>query len=254
VSAATVKRLVPRGLKQRKAAIQWKLYERRCPVTREAVGIVSRGALVASLHVSREHRFVYVDNAKSGSTSFKSGLVRFVTGDDDVHGPHHEARRLFSDVTELPTLRPLGWLIDHDYKFISFVRDPYERLASSYRFVYRSHPSKIRDRLDLDPASTTFSDFVRAVSAQDDKHADSHWRSQSAQLAFGVIPYSFIGRSESMNEDWYRAYDAIGVARDRVPRPVELNRSEGVSEWTDELRELARIRYADDFRNFGYTP
>lgn|GEM_PF-2434918 len=251
---SSLKRYVPKGASRSKAAIQWKLYETLCPITRDAARVVSRATLVASLHVCREPKFVYVDIAKSGSTSFKNGLVRFVTGSDDAEGAHSEARRLFSDISDLPTLKPLTWLIEHEYPFVSIVRNPYDRLASAYRFMSRRYPSQIEDRLGLDLETATFAEFVRAVSDQNDKASNSHWRSQTAQLAFGVIPCAFIGRVEAMHDDWYRAFAAMGVPQDQVPPPVELNRSEGESEWTDELRHLVAARYAADFRNFGYSP
>ena len=234
-----------------KGALQWRVYESLCPLTRRAARTVSRGALAASVHISREHRFVYVDNAKVASTSFKDGLVRFVAGVDEVHGAHGSARRLFAQIVDLPTLRPITWLIAHDFRFVTFVRNPYDRIASAYRFLPRDMPSVVRDKLGLDPESVTFDEFVRSVCAQDDATANLHWRSQTAQIVFGVIPYAFIGRLESMDRDWFRAYEVMGVPEELVPAPVQLNRSHGTEEWTDELRALVATRYEADFRNFG---
>ena len=247
------KSLVPQSFRRAKGALQWRVYETLCPLTRAASRTVSRAALSVSVHISRDHQFVYVDNAKVASTSFKDGLVRFASGVDEVHGPHGSARKLFAQLVDLPTLRPLTWLIAHDYRFVTFVRNPYDRIASAYRFLPRDLPETVRSKLGLDPETMTFGDFVRAVCAQDDAVANIHWRSQSAQIVFGVIPYALIGRLETMDRDWFRAYEVMRVPDELVPAPVQLNRSQGSpTEWTDELRALVAERYEDDFRNFGY--
>jgi hypothetical protein len=56
-----------------------------------------------------------------------------------------------------------------------------------------------------------------------------------------------------MEHDWLRAYEVMGVPEELVPAPLQLNRTEGSVEWTDELRGAVATRYADDFRNFGYA-
>ena len=161
----------------------------------------------------------------------------------------------FVPAEDLPGLQPPRFSF-------GFVRDPYARLVSCYRHKILG-PRRAGQRfsplfavygrafsLEMD-----FPQFVRAVAAIPDEHAEKHFRSQTRFLYREGKPLvDFVGRLERFDDDWAevcrytrlqpvaRAYNVTGAA-DRLP----------LEEWYDAgLAALVEERYAEDFTLLGY--
>ncbi len=238
-----------------------------CPITRQAVEQMLFEQLMNSINLSEKYRYIYINNPKTGCSTLKSALVELELRDAgrvidlsdrrSIHG-------LLSPLRQRPPIWPsptLSHLVQQDYTFISFIRNPYTRLLSCYcdKIVSGAlaQPLIFRD-LPGHRQPEGFTEFVHQIVSQTDLEMNPHWRPQVTNLLFGHIPYTFIGRLETYAEDFVRAFAAIGVVGEAVPMLLHLNKGRypGVelSKFYDTaLQKLVYQRYQADFEAFGYT-
>jgi hypothetical protein len=154
------------------------------------------------------------------------------------HFDAHDIRCLFRD----------GYF---DYAFL-FVRDPYARMESEYRYLCAQ--KKVRSRLRDFGRTPDFATWaVREMKAaeQDPWALDNHLRPQ--------WEFAYPGADRFRLEDGLTAGLTVAAARMGVPAPETapaLNRTAGMdirTAWTDEARAHVARRYARDFQEFGYA-
>lgn len=252
--------------------LQWNRYRKRCPLVNAALELMPVNNLVYAVNISPRYRYVYVDNPKTGCSSLKSALVelefRGMRSDVDCYDWtvfHDPLKSPLKRLADLDAKAPLTYLVTEDYKFVTFVRNPYTRVLSCYRDKVLKNRQQKRIILRLMGYSgedieqpISFDDFVKAIIRQTDYEMNPHWRVQTSQTLYGILEYSFVGRFERYQEDYLSLFRDLGVPDAEIPPVRHLNRTrEGVREgcvsyYTDELQELVYRRYQKDFENFGY--
>ncbi len=225
--------------------------------------------------LSHEHKFIYIKTYKTASTSMEAALSE-ICGPDDVITP--TSVRLMKS---RPSGREQNWRIDHPavpkrplwrrilrrperpfhpsvgyyehmpawrvrayvgeeiwnsyYKF-TFERNPWERQVSWYYY-------KTKNR-DPRPTFEAFLNSRRAYVENFDLYSMDD-----------EIVMDFVGRYETLTEDFARAMAAVGL-EDRVTLPV-TNVSTGKGSdyhkyYTERTRALVTDWYAREIRAFGY--
>ncbi len=198
--------------------------------------------------VSHHYRFVWICNPKAASRSLIAALLDadpqalLVRGQtlEQVYAAHPEARA---------------------YRRVAFLRHPVDRTRS---FFADKHALALSDadarRWFIDPwhgveAGMDFAAFCRWLETPwgSDAFADRHWLSQWRQLAdrYGRLP-DFLGRYETLEADWRRVCEALGLPRAPLPR---INVSGAAREAIEvDAASAARLmrRYARDVALGGY--
>ena len=104
----------------------------------------------------------------------------------------------------------------------SFVRNPFDRLVSAYnnKILELDEVPGPMQKMGLSHAMP-FSDFLDVVADTSDENLDVHLLPQSSILCLDqqLIP-SFVGRLETMTEDWKRLKHQL--RREGLPNPGNL--------------------------------
>ena len=228
--------------------------------------------------LSHAHRFIYIKTYKTGSTSVETALSA-ICGPDDVvteaseqlrghrQRPAQNYRLNHPAVPKRPLWKTLlgrperhyhpsvgyyehmpAWrvrtYVGEDiwrsyYKF-TFERNPWDRQVSWYRYKTKSKAAERK------PSFEAFNrDRKRAFV--------ENWDLYTVDDSLIV---DFVGRYESLEDDFARVLAAIGLAG-RVELPV-TNVSPGKTgsyrdHYTPETRDLVARWYAPEIRHFGYT-
>lgn len=218
-----------------------------------------------SAHISLKYNYLYVQTPKAGHSTVKHALIRAELEDPEFQ---YSDTRLMHERAVSPLLSPLQ-VGDFASLFKSgklfrfcFVRNPYERLLSGYLDKI-ARPSEQRDLLCRqmglnNPAdhNLTFLEFVKAISDQPPIEMDNHWRPQFYQTFQDKIDFDFVGRTETLHNDFVEVGKRLGVDFAPYLRD-ERNHAQGsgsrLAEFmTDEIQSLILNKYQQDFDRFGY--
>ena len=140
----------------------------------------------------------------------------------------------------------------------AFVRSPYSRLLAAFLDRAQVAGSVLTKKLraSVGEAEVDFSTFCEFVANHSDpRMLDPHVRPQSLVLCGGEVPLDFVGRFESLADDFRSITQRLYGA------PIELgfqspSRTNATSQlaqyYTPRLVEMVNEVYSDDFRMFGY--
>ncbi len=136
------------------------------------------------------------------------------------------------------------------FKF-TFVRDPFDRLASCYRHVIQNGTPETLPSCPGMDRNMSFEEFVDAVGAiKDVSKMDMHFR---PQYTFLPEKPDFIGRFENLKEDYETLCHFLMV------KPPELSHANSTGKtvfkdyYNESIIKKVLIIYKKDFEMFGYS-
>jgi len=160
-----------------------------------------------------------------------------------------------------------GGRFDEMYSF-GFVRNPWDWLVSWYTFVRETRVSPDTGRawthhLLPEIAHLDFPQFVRWVERGGLTRAGGRRRSSFAkatrvlQLDWfcdhdGKVIVDFIGRFETLSDDFAKACGAIGLEGYSLPHVNRSHHQDYRSYYTDETRDAIGAHFELDIQTFGY--
>lgn len=205
--------------------------------------------------INDRYRFIFVHVPKSGGTSM-SAVLRKLPGNNVrwlYAGSKHESleefrqrfpqRRRWSDALLRRT--PLG------YRSFGFVRHPWQRISSLYRYLKEARP-----RPEIVRAST-LADFLRqAIDGQAWIRSLHSMRPQVELLGGteGGMAADFVGHYEHIAGDFARAARWFGFPNVKLPHRNDSSNSriDYRREFTDAMVEAVADLFCADIRAFGY--
>ena len=194
--------------------------------------------------------------------------------------------QFFRFLSELPAAEIRHRL--ETYTSFMFVRHPLERLVSGFRDQFRAsfsnRPFAIKSAVEIKahyqgrepwevareghPGPVTFEQFARWVAdappADPDVMyppgpSDIHWRPMSDLCHPCAIPYTFLGKFETMEEDAKLLLNLANVSFSRLPKLYSHSSTKDVtgsmvSSLVPETLRRVLQHYLQDFALFGYRP
>lgn len=195
-------------------------------------------------------KLCYIDNPKVASTSIKEMLLKSEGLDreklnKDLHTYFIETYT--QDVSQK----------DFPYFSFIFVRNPFERVVSTYKNMY-SRPkgswSTFQNYLfGWFEKDKGFEFFVKKGPVKiSDKWADEHLLSQYLMMYYNGEPchIDFIGRFETLKEDWGIIQEKTGLCD--LPLSNQSSKEDWRNYYTLELMDIVYERYQKDFELLGY--
>ncbi len=207
--------------------------------------------------LSYSHRFLFIHVPKTGGSSISRALAEYVHRPQDhwvnralgrvgihvnLYGPERIRRYRFHSTARILQRHLSKETFESSFKF-AFVRNPWDRMVSSYHFVAgcATHHRHRRVAQGMD-----FKDYLRYEAARGKM-------SQSAMLTdrSGRLLVDFVGRFERLTEDFHRVCRLLGL-------PCELghhnrSRHRDYREYYDrESIELVRRHFGDEIELFDY--
>ncbi len=209
-----------------------------------------------ALHVSPRLGLAYVNNAKVACSTIKLALQRAELGDPDWQPPKSVHDHAGSPLLTFPEIEGQERQALAGKFVFSFVRNPYDRLRSTYLNKIVTGQKSGRPRQMAGFAADqlpSFEAFVLAVCQQDPSEQNPHWRMQAVNLSMDVIAYDFIGRLEEFHMDWpwlAGRFD-LPFAPQRMGKTTAAGDKQELR-FTPEMQDAVLHGYLPDFNLFGY--
>ena len=209
--------------------------------------------------ISHKHKCTFIHIPKAAGTS----VERFLRDTD----PNIPAK----------VLRKRGFsrfLNDHlDYYVFSFVRNPYDRLVSAWKwgqlkfekegdlpFYNKERAVSFEEYVLLTTDFHYRKDYENLWSEYDEYHTlpqfeffpqlnGGHYFTDKISADFTC---DFIGRFESLNEDFKKVCEDLNILEYQLPHAYNSKTFKKNSSWTDGLKDRVYNYYKKDFDLFGY--
>ena len=211
------------------------------------LSVVDRQAVNKSLSAAttlpeafKRHQCVFIHVPKCAGSSVCSALL------DERwpgHLPYYWYQQQFPEHCE------------RSFKF-AFVRDPLERAYSAYTYLRNSKGTRDLHAQALVCSYRDFDHFVAGWLHPDNLRRQLHFAPQTDFLVdhMGQMAMDFLGRQESLEQDFQRLCERLGVSSSLPHLNASLGRrSEPVRDFcTLRTRRLVRRAYQRDYEVLGY--
>ncbi|MCT8341127.1 sulfotransferase family protein [Flavobacteriaceae bacterium TK19130] len=188
------------------------------------------------LHSYFEKEYVFIHINKNGGSSIEKAL-------GDIDQVHMDAL----------TLKNFMGSETYNKKFsFAFVRNPYDRIVSQYHYRLGNNQTGIEDQ------SISFKDWLRITYVEKNPEFvnyplmfQTQWDWVSDKHEEQLV--DFIGRFETMQQDFDTICDRIGIPRKTLPHKRKSERKQEFDSYFDrESLDIVNRVFAVDFERFGY--
>lgn len=210
----------------------------------------------------KSHHAIYVPIPKVASTSLLTAFAEILGVGLETGGDPHDA----TYPGPVP-IEALHRLLYPGFFTFGFVRNPWDRLVSCYRdkirndvggtttFTIRPGVADCLAHIGAFGPGMSFDAFAAAVASIPDRAADQHFRSQHTFLTNrkGEIAMDFIGRYETLEDDFRIVRERTGLPEIELPRLQAAPRIDDYRAfYRPETRDLVAKRFEKDIECFGY--
>jgi hypothetical protein len=164
--------------------------------------------------------------------------------------PKVASTSLLITLRKIDNIKLIDYKPDNSFKF-TFVRNPFDRLASCYRHVIQKGAmNNIQNHPDLH-RDMSFEEFVDAISKIKVEDMDIHFRPQ-----YTFIPEKpdFIGKFENLSEDYLTVCKMIGIKAPGLLHENKTNKTIFKDYYTQKIVDKVVKLYKKDFELFKYNP
>lgn len=142
------------------------------------------------------------------------------------------------------------------FKF-TFVRNPWDRVVSTYFFLKDGGLTERDKKWSEEHLSQfeNFNDFVREWLILDNVNASLHFQEQHLFLTDekGFMPLDFIGRFETLEEDFQTVLDHLGIERQLEKKNTSNRKRDYKDYYNEETRAIVANVYKKDIELFNYA-
>lgn len=204
--------------------------------------------------ISDQYKFIFVHIPKTAGSSLRSVLSLYANATPSstlsrllkhINLPKNYQQfrfNLHSTLLDVQLKMPAQTF--EQYQKIAFVRNPWDRMVSSYAFKVNGTDEKKRNCND------SFEIFINTETRNNKKRQQVDY----LRDINGKLNCEFIGRYESLEQDYRTLEDFLGI---KLPSLPVLNKSKGRgnyrSFYNEETKALIAQYYQEDINEFGYT-
>ena len=187
--------------------------------------------------ISHKHKCIFIHIRKTAGISIRNVLGECDGAHDGLHFHNHlyHHKNILSEQ-----------LYSEYFKF-TFVRNPWDLRVSLYRYLARGgHGSLTRYARQL-----SFSNWIKRYSDRVNVNTTHIGRTQTSYIE-PLKDMDFIGKFESLQEDFDIVCDKIGIPQQRLPHENRSKHKHYTEYYDDETKQTVAEKYAKDIEYFNY--
>lgn len=196
-------------------------------------------------NISDRYKCIYIHIPKCAGSSIKEAL--------NLPGKGHPLWRYYAD------LQPEKW---REYFKFTVVRNPWDRLVSSYSYAGMKASYWHNTRMELHPEhelvkQKPFPEFCAYLEGNlrslhhESWYPQHHWIAQQNGNRLEIVVDQVL-RYENLDEDFSRLMSDLGVVDVSLPHVNKSNRGSYRDFYDARTRQIVANVYAEDIELFGY--
>jgi hypothetical protein len=194
--------------------------------------------------ISHKHKFIFIHIQKTAGTSISSALNPFC----------EETYPSIKHWSAVKIKQKFGSDIWNEYFKFTFIRNPYERLLSWYNMIDKSrgNPESNNFHSYIQKNIHSFSNFIMEdKNLMDINKLQPHRISQFKKISQnGSVIVDFIGRYESINEDFCCICKKLNIPEVILPHINKFDHDHYMNYYTKEMINEVNSFNEEDFINF----
>ncbi len=218
--------------------------------------------------ISKENKFIFIHNFKTGGTSIEKKLGHFETLERDVQDHRTikdielltnrsyffkkglyalkigkpQASFYYFKTSAFPELTRAEY---HDFFKFTFVRNTWARVYSWYANIMKDEV--LRKSFKITDLNYSYEQFL----------SEKIDHTTFSQLSFitdskGNVPMDFIGRFERLQEDFTTVCSKLGIDDPTLPKLLVRNYGHYTDNYSNETKDLIYKLYKDEIDYFGF--
>lgn len=215
--------------------------------------------------ISHKHKFIFIHIPKCAGSSIARSLREYYGYDEKLDNADLNEFAMFrcdrkygnaDYLNEHSTYNEVKEYFDNnnlninDYFKFSFVRNPWARRMSQYKYgrrMFKKTNAEWTQKYD----KLSFCEFIKM-------HCDCqlNWISKEAfppsSKKKHEVAIDYIGRCENLQEDFNNVCDKIGIPHRQLPHSNKTKHKHYTEYYGDETREIVAETTAKDIEYFGY--
>ena len=201
--------------------------------------------------INHKHKFIFIHIPKTAGTSVEKVLFKPPkkrTTKDLWMFPNKYQTGALQHLMASHIIQEVGWDVFFKYFTFSFVRNPYDKMVSQYKYTINERPDLLRYIGISDSAS--FKEYIERVMVT---KLHVQWDCQYKFLYINKkCVVDFIGKFENLQEDFNIVCDKIGIPRQQLPHKNKSKHKHYTEYYDEETKEIVAKKYAKDIEYFGY--
>lgn len=194
--------------------------------------------------ISHKHKFIFVHIPKTGGRSIQSALLSNGALHDEknqclLKNPHYSLGKYYNI---------FGDPLNSYFKF-TFVRNPFSRAVSEFFYIKKKGGCVCKSSF-FKKEYKTFKDFIKKGGQR--CCWGGHDSNQLDLINNNDVSIDFIGKFESLQEDFNIVCDKISLPHKRLPHINKTKHANYTRYYDDETRQLVAEKYKKDIEYFGY--
>ena len=190
-----------------------------------------------------DKKFAFIHVYKTAGTSVRSFFINHP--DISIRDPFGSHIR----IDQLHNLDPRT----KDYFTFAFVRNPWDWQVSLYHYV-KGAPKHRHHHIVSKQSFPEYLDWVASRIDKQHETGETNIQQRDYLLKDGKIAVDFIGRFESINEDFHKILKKIGLPAKGLPHTNKSKRPSSYKEmYNNETRDLVAKYWAGDIELFNYS-
>jgi len=205
--------------------------------------------------ISDKHKFIFIHIPKCAGTSIYKVLMpenNWRNINHTKHGGWDKKNKIQKQHATAIQTKEFYCLDFNDYFSFTFVRNPWDKMASDYLWMTNSDGRR-RKGTFLEYLNNE-NDFDLENLKKETFYRYDHILPQTDFILNkkGERMINFVGKFENLQEDFNVACDKIGVPRKELPHENATKHKHYTEYYDDETRQIVAEKYAKDIEYFGY--
>jgi hypothetical protein len=198
--------------------------------------------------ISFKYKAIFLHNPKTGGTSIESLLEIAGTKENLLCGDYENCDYALQHIPYEGLKEMINPDVFNIYFKFTFVRNPWDRLVSTYHWSTRGYPTFTDFVNFIDKLFTKYKDNNLEAYPEYNKHCASHYLPQYLYTGDDVKIYRF----EDFNNGVKDLCKHLGITTQ--VKHINLGKHKHYScYYTDDLIKIVARVYAEDIKRFGYT-